>query len=125
MKKQLILPLLIILTARLILAQTNVYSPSQFPPQPPRDGKIPPPLNLGAAYDKAVQKLGTDTNQFHCVSATCLQWLTRHGSSEDPTGTTVGWTFVFLDTKGVQKNVCVYFDKASTTLIEDPNPKGF
>jgi hypothetical protein len=71
-----IFQLLISLTAGLILAQT-IYSPSHYPPIPLRDGKTPPLLMLGAAYDKAVLKLGAETNQFHCISATCLRWLTH------------------------------------------------
>jgi hypothetical protein len=122
-KKQIIL-LLTLLATGLIFAQTNLFSPSNYPPQPPRDGRIPPPLNLDAAYGKAIHELGEETNRFHCVSATCLQWLTRLGSSEEPKGTTVGWTFVFLDTNGAPKNVYVYFDKASTVLIEDPKNIG-
>jgi hypothetical protein len=35
-----------------------------------------------------------------------------------------GWTFVFQNTNGAPKNVYVYFDKASTTLVRDPNDMG-
>jgi hypothetical protein len=117
--------LLFIAVAIICLAQINNSTMMNTALPPPYDAKIPPPINLGLAYDKAVLKLGADTNQFHCVSATCLPKLWAHGSSEDPTGTDVGWTFVFLDTNGIQRNVYVYFDKASTTLVRDPNKQGF
>ena len=118
------LTLLLMAVAIVCLAQVNRFSGSNVFPAPPYDGKIPPPLSLGVAYDKAALKLGAETNQFHCISATCLPRLWTHGSSEDPTGTDVGWTFVFLDTNGAPKNVYVYFDKASTTLVEDPKDIG-
>jgi hypothetical protein len=92
----------LMVTAGLLLAQSNSPStrsfmgPETVAKTPPRDGKIPPPLNLGAAYDKAMLKLGADTNQFHCVSATCLPWLTHIAGADDVTGSSSGWTFVFL-----------------------------
>ena len=109
--------LLLMAVAIICLAQTNRYSVSGLsaPSNPPYDGKIPPPLNLGAAYDKAIQGLGAETNQFHCISATCIPRVFPYG---------FGWTFVFLDTNGIQKNVCVNFDKSSTTSVRYPNDEG-
>ena len=123
------LALSLILTTGFIfaqVAQVNNFTPgySSHPTPPPRDGKIPPPLNLGAAYDKAILKLGQDTNQFHCVSANCSQRLDHIASAQDPSGSSFGWTLVFMDTNGVQKNVCVYFDMAATVWVEDPANAG-
>jgi len=121
-----ILAFLLILTTGLIFAQPpNNFTPgfTSHPPLLPYDGKIPPKLNIDAAYTKAILALGTATNQFHCVSATCLNHLTTFGSSEGEVH--YGWTFVFSDTNGNPKNVYVYFDKASTVQVEDPNRTDF
>ena len=116
--------ILLTIAAILCLAQIdNITSMRNTASEPPYDWKIPPPLNLGVAYEKAIQGLGADTNQFHCISATCLSRLIGVGSSSESMCNT-GWTFVFQNTNGAPKNVYVYFDKASTTLVRDPNDMG-
>lgn len=114
--------ILLTITAILCLAQSNNFTLMNTLLPPPYDGRIPPPVSLGTAYNKAVLALGAATNQFHCVSATCLNHLTSLGSSEGEFH--FGWTFVFLDTNGAPKNVYVYFDKVSTAMIEDPSRIG-
>jgi|GEM_PF-1268093 len=52
--------------------------------QPPYNNSKPPKMSLPIAYERAVVALGTDTNQFHCVSAT----ITTEFSDE-------GWYFTF------------------------------
>jgi len=124
MKKIFILLLMTI--AGLIFAQsTNIFSPSYSSSvwQQPSDGKIPPLLTLDAAYGKAVLSFGAATNQFHCVSATCLNRLRGYGGPDGMCDS--GWTFVFSDTNGVRKNVYVYFNTMSTVWVEKSLDSGW
>ncbi|MGN6554053.1 MAG: hypothetical protein ACTHLW_10070 [Verrucomicrobiota bacterium] len=66
----------------------------------------PPRLSLPDAYACAVGALGSNTNQYHCVSASCL-------ISRSPDGE---WMFSFYTTNGASKTAFVFFDK--TTRIE-------
>jgi hypothetical protein len=74
------------------------------PMDPPYDGKKFPPLSLAEAYDMAVGRLGSTTNRFYCVSATCLE-KTKSGWP--------AWTFSFSNTNGQTARVEVYFRKAT------------
>lgn len=82
------------------------------------DQKTPPILTLPEAYVLALRGLGTETNQYYCVSATCLAPV-PNGSNIGLHGEQ-GWTFVFSNTNGSQRQALVYFDRA--TLIEPPPP---
>jgi hypothetical protein len=54
--------LLLLTAATLCLAQINNDTQvHDIAPLPPYDKKIPPPVNLGTAYNKAVLALGTAT----------------------------------------------------------------
>jgi hypothetical protein len=90
--------LLLALTAGLVFAQGLSGSSSH----PGSDPKRPPPLALPEAYALATARLGSATNRFFCVSATCV---------EPPTFMTTGWTFGFSDTTGQIAQVKVFFDK--------------
>jgi hypothetical protein len=89
------------------------------PPPPPFDGKTPPPIKLGEAYKKMLSSLGDTTNQYYCVSATCLNSLPSVyiGSTGEYHQ---GWTFTLSSSNGISKNVYIYFDKANTVFIEEP-----
>src|SRR5208282_4411393 len=110
-----------VIAAGLVLGQTqnNVTSSFKHSASPPDyDGKIPPPLNVAAAYGKALVELGAATNQFHCIGATCLPRLKTLGDNEGFYN--FGWTFEFSDTNGTPMKVDVYFDKAATARIDKP-----
>jgi hypothetical protein len=55
---------------------------------PPYDKSKPPSMLLPAAYQCAVEALGADTNQFHCVSATVSNEFVSEGE----------WYFTFCST---------------------------
>ena len=55
--------------------------------QPPYDNSKPPKMPLPLAYERAEDALGSDTNQFHCVSAS----ITTEFSDD-------GWYFTFCST---------------------------
>jgi hypothetical protein len=79
--------------------------------EPLYDKKTPPNLSLSDAYALALAKLGSDTNQYYCISATCLEdipVLPNEGMHVQ-----TGWTLDFSNTNGIQKRVFVYFDKAA------------
>jgi hypothetical protein len=68
----------------------------------PWDNTKPPTLPLPVAYQLAVTKLGSATNQFHCVSAKL---------SNDFGGP--GWYFAFFSTNAasmIPRVFCVEFD---------------
>ena len=67
----------------------------------------PPRLSLPDAYGCAISAIGTATNQYHCVRASCL-------ISRSPDGE---WMFTFCSTNGAFKTAFVFFDK--TTRVED------
>jgi hypothetical protein len=66
------------------------------------DPKRPPPLPLPEAYTLATTRLGSATNSFFCVSATCV---------ESVNFMTTGWTFGFSNTNGQIAKVKVFFNK--------------
>jgi len=112
------------ITAGVMLAQIHpngsiVMNPL---PSPPYDGKTPPPVKLDEAYSKALSALGNATNQFYCVSSTSLNLVPRVGtmSRSFPGGVDKGWMFVFSNTNGTSKSVCVYFDKTTAVDVQDP-----
>ena len=69
--------------------------------QPPYDNSKTPKMSLPVAYGYAMSALGTDTNQFHCVSATI--------TTEFPDD---GWYFKFCSTnsKAWPKLIVVEFN---------------
>jgi hypothetical protein len=69
--------------------------------QPSYDNSKPPRMPLPVAYASAMTALGTDTNQFHCVSATI--------TTEFPDD---GWYFTFCSTnsKSLPKFIAVEFN---------------
>ena len=66
-----------------------------------------PRLALPDAYNCALTALGTATNQFHCVRASCLISRSPYGE----------WMFSFFSTNGLEKTAFVFFDR--TTRVED------
>ena len=89
-----------------LMAQGKVSSSGPYPVFPPYDPRTPPPLSMGEAYALAVAHLGRATNQFYCITASCLQ------TTNDPF---TGWTFSFSNTNGQRGRVNVYFyGKAET-----------
>lgn len=68
----------------LALAATTLYASLVAPPY---DKSKPPGMTLPNAYEKAMVALGSETNQFHCVSAT----ITTEFSDN-------GWYFTFCST---------------------------
>jgi len=71
----------------------------------------PPPLILTEAYGLALDRVGTASNRFYCVSASCLE-MTNHYFR--------GWSFVFSNTNGDRARVEVSFDKELRT---DPHSR--
>jgi hypothetical protein len=67
------------------------------------DPKTQPPLEMTSAYELAMAYLGTHTNRFYCIDASCLA-LTKRGLP--------GWTFSFSNTNGQRATIEVTFDKA-------------
>ena len=88
----------------LILAQgvnpSGGNSPRRY--RSPYDSKTPPPVAIREAYSLAAQYLGSATNRFYCVRATCLEI----GRSGFP-----AWKFSWSDTNGENAYVEVTFDK--------------
>jgi hypothetical protein len=74
----------------------------------PWDKTKPPALPLPVAYQLAVTKLGSATNQFHCVSASISTEFS-----------TPGWDFAFYSTNAsvIPRFLCVEFD--GTVIEED------
>ena len=66
----------------------------------PYDNSRPPKVSLPVAYERAVNMLGSLTNQFHCISANVT---TDFG----PVG---GWQFTFYSTNSRPKWVTVEFN---------------
>jgi hypothetical protein len=68
---------------------------------PPYDKSKQPGLSLPTGYEYAMTALGSDTNQFHCVSAT----ITTEFSDD-------GWYFTFCSTnsKTMPKLIVVEFN---------------
>ena len=74
----------------------------------PYDVKVAPPVGLTEACALAQKYMGSSTNQFYCVSASCTQSL-RSGLP--------GWAFSFFNTNGRFARIDVLFDK---DLYVDP-----
>jgi hypothetical protein len=66
------------------------------------DPRAVPPLTLPEAYAMALAHIGKATNQFHYITASCIE-MTNGGWT--------GWTFRFSDTNGRRGSVDVFFDK--------------
>jgi hypothetical protein len=116
---------IMVVSLTLLIAQTNIWTPklsgepsgaggaNRLVPADslPYNETNPPPLRLQDAYPLALNGLGMETNQFYCVSATCLtpvapaSHLGFHGVR--------AWTFEFFSTNGIQRTVMVYFDKTT------------
>lgn len=71
----------------------------------------PPPLALPDAYALVLAHIGSATNRFYCVTASCLE-MTNYGHR--------GWAFSFSDTNGQHARVQVTFDKE---LYTDPRSR--
>jgi hypothetical protein len=82
------------------------------PMDPPYDAKKLPQLTLTDAYAMSLERIGTATNRFYCVSASCLE-KTKSGWP--------GWTFSFSNTNGRVAHVEVFFRKATYV---DPESAG-
>jgi hypothetical protein len=82
---------------------------------PTFDSKRPPPLTLVQAYAIAEKRIGTATNRFYCVTASCL----------DPTNrVSTGWVFEVSNTNGDRAIIKVLFnsevsiDERSAALLK-------
>jgi hypothetical protein len=92
----------------LLLAQGKVGSGThRYSPFQTYDPRTLPPLTLPEAYALAAAHIGTATNHFYCVAASCLE-MTNAGFT--------GWTFSFSSTNGQRGRVVVYFDKEAATV---------
>jgi hypothetical protein len=97
MKRMIVVFVVLVVAAGLVFA----LRPELWP-----DNKRPR-LDLGDAYQCALVALGSATNQFYCVRASCQ--LPRPADGE--------WMFSFGSTNGPVKTVFVSFDK--TARIHD------
>ncbi len=69
---------------------------------PPYKKSKPPSIPLPIAYERAIAFLGSDTNQFHCVSASITTEFTPEGE----------WYFTFYstNTNAEPKSIAVEFN---------------
>ena len=67
---------------------------------PPYDNSKPPKMLLPIAYEHAMSALGSDTNQYHCMSA---KVTTDFGPDGE-------WQFIFYSTNSKPKWVSVEFN---------------
>lgn len=88
-----------VLTTTFILAATTLFASFILPPY---DKSKPPGMSLPAAYQCAVNALGSETNDFHCVSAVITTTFTAEGE----------WYFTFCSTNktATPKLVAVEFN---------------
>jgi hypothetical protein len=95
--------LIVMLT--LALVATTLYASLI---QPPYDKSKLPGMSLPVAYDHAITALDSDTNQFHCVSATIATEF-----SDD------GWYFTFCSTnsKVLPKLIVVEFNGKGFLMV--------
>ena len=107
MKKALLIVTLISIVTGLLLAQSIIDGRRVFGRPWSYDPRTNPPLALPEAYSMALAHIGSATNQFHCVSASCIE-MTNNGWT--------GWTFAFWNTNGQRGRVNVYFDKKVETV---------
>jgi hypothetical protein len=78
----------------------------------PYDQKRPPSMGLSGAYQMAIEYVGPATNQFYCVSASCLE----KNKSGLP-----GWTFSFCNTNGQRVGVQVPFSARFDRHVSSDN----
>ena len=94
------------ITTSLLLAQgifiSSGTSSSKYPIYNPNT--TPPPIGLSEAYARAQAAIGSATNTFYCVTASCIE-KTNSGLT--------GWTFVYANTNGQRGRVNVSFDGAA------------
>jgi hypothetical protein len=81
MKTRITLLILLVCTG-ILFASNRVYNHA-----------VPPKLPLGQAYDIAINSLGQETNQFHCVGASLAAYFSRDGE----------WYFDFSSTNAAEK----------------------
>ena len=108
--KHLILAFLATAVAIGLLAQGEQGSHGWRRFENPYDPKTAPPLGLSEAYNLTLAHIGTATNRFYCVTASCLE-KTKRGLP--------GWTFCFCSTNGDRAYVEVSFDKE---VVVDSGP---
>ena len=120
------------LTLTLVAALFIMHTANQFAQMPDLpegrigqvqkyDPKNRPTLVLPDAYSLALGALGNETNQFYCISASCLNRLENFGGGVLHQ-MQLGWTFEFSSTNGTQRHVLVYFDKSTAV---GRTPAGF
>jgi hypothetical protein len=86
----------------LVLAQGRVGSGThRYSKYPTYNPNTRPPMAMMDAYSLAQAQIGTATNAFYCVAASCLD-MTNAGFT--------GWTFTYANTNGQRGRVNVYFD---------------
>src|SRR5882672_9876053 len=101
-RKSLIIALVAVLGVAWLFGQGIIMSGGhRWSPYQDYDPKTRPPLSLSEAYSLALSNLAAETNQFHCVTANCLESTNR--------GFT-GWMFRFADTNNQRLPVMVFFD---------------
>lgn len=101
-----------VLAAGLLLGQVGngPFPPGGVRPPKPYDPRTPPPLLLPDAYALAVGHLereGTSTNEFYCLSASCL----------DYTNVMPGWWFTFSNISGQHMDIWVGFDRSTRKVL--------
>jgi hypothetical protein len=100
--KYVVVLIVISLATCMLLAQGKVGSGThRYSKYPTYDPNTPPPMALPDAYALAQAQIGTATNTFYCVAASCLD-MTNAGFT--------GWTFTYANTNGQRGRVNVYFD---------------
>ena len=70
------------------------------------DGGTPPPVSLPEAYEIALTHIGSASNSFYCLSASCVADKGHRG-----------WTFTFGNTNGQRGRVIVYFTKGVSPML--------
>lgn len=117
MIKKLFISSIVAMTALGILADANRERQT---PKSKYDKTSPPLVLMADAHALALRALGAETNQYYCVSATCLNPLPdRINAGSD----NAGWLFEFSNTNGVEKRVAVYFDRVAS-IVGNEGPFG-
>jgi hypothetical protein len=103
MKTRIIISILAgVLFAGFLFAQSIVISGGRrFTKYQSYDPKTRPSLALPEAYALALNQIGPKTNQFHCLTASCIE-MTNNGFT--------GWRFTFSNTNGQRVGLSVFFD---------------
>jgi hypothetical protein len=70
------------------------------------DGGTPPPVSLPEAYGIALTHIGSASNAFYCLSASCVDDKGHRG-----------WTFKFGNTNGQRGRVIVYFTRGVSPML--------